>query len=215
MENLREPQTAGINIRIFRFILRQKGEPVRTRIRHYRKLRNLTQTDLARLIGTTAATVSRLETADMTISMDWLQKLAEALRVQVTDLIDSPHSNRVPCVGRVGRGGAFDRSAARDDDSVALDAPARDPIALRVGENLGAYCAGDVLIADRMPPEHAEHALGRDCVVEIDGEASGFGRLISSVDGRYILVPPEPGAPARQLPTPEWVAPVVMLIRYF
>ena len=67
--------------------------------------RSINRRDLARLIGTTAATVSRLETADMTISMDWLQKLAEALRVQVTDLIDSPHPNRVPCVGRVGRGG--------------------------------------------------------------------------------------------------------------
>lgn len=43
---------------------------MRTRIRHFRKARGLTQTELAEALGTTAATVSRLETADMTVSTD-------------------------------------------------------------------------------------------------------------------------------------------------
>lgn len=187
---------------------------MRTRIRHYRKMRRMTQTDLARSVGTTAATISRLETADMTVSMDWLQKFAGVFRVQISDLIDEPKTNRVPCVGAIGRGGTFDPTHASREDSLTLDAPARDPIALRIKENLGGYCAGDMLIADRLPPEQAARALGRDCIVEVDGEASGFGRFVSSADGNYLLVPPEPGAQARRLPAPDWVAPVVMLIRY-
>lgn len=187
---------------------------MRTRLRYYRRLRRLTQSDLAALVGTTAATVSRLETADMNVSMTWLQRFADAFNVQISDLIDEPKADgRVPCIGQIGRSGTLSAIAA-DETTVTLEAPARDPIALRIGENIGAYCAGDVVIADRMAPEHASRALGRDCFVEVDGEASGFGRFVSSDDGRYLLVPPEPGAQARSLPTPDWIAPVVMLIRY-
>lgn len=174
----------------------------------------MTQTDLARRIGTTAATISRLETADMKVSMDWLQKFAGVFRVRVSDLIEEARTNLVPYVGAAGRGGRLTAANGAEDENLALEAPARDPVALRIRENLGGYCAGDVLIADRLPAEHASRALGRDCIVEIDGEAAGFGRLISSADGDYLLVPPEPGAQARRLPSPDWVAPVVMLIRY-
>jgi len=187
---------------------------VRTRIRHYRKLRGMTQADLAQRIGTTAATISRLETADMTVSIDWLERFAEVFHVQVADLIDSPQPNRVPCLGQIGRDGAFESSPSPTEDALTLEAPARHPIALRIRENLGHYRAGDVLIADRLDPEQASDALGRDCFVEIEGEESGFGRFVSSADGHYLLVPPEPGTQARPLPRPEWVAPVVMLIRY-
>jgi transcriptional regulator with XRE-family HTH domain len=188
---------------------------VRTRIRHYRRLRRLTQADLAERIGTTAATISRLETADMKVSMNWLQRFADIFNIPIADLIEEPKlRNSVPCVGEISRSGALSSIQSSDEKAVTIEAPARDPIALRIRENVGTYCAGDVVIADRMSPEHASRALGRDCLIEVDGEASGFGRFISSADGRYLLVPPEPGAQARPLPTPDWIAPVVMLIRY-
>lgn len=193
-----------------------EGDPiVRTRIRYYRKLRRLTQSDLAALIGTTAATVSRLETADMKVSIIWLDLLANVFNVRVSDLIDEPRAQgHVICMGQIGHRGEFS-AASVDDNIVMLDAPARDPIALRIGENLGTYCAGDIIIVDRMAPGHVSRALGRDCFVEIDGEASGFGRFVSTDEGRYMLVPHAPGAQARSLPTPDRVSPVVMLIRYF
>ncbi len=78
---------------------------MRTRIRHFRKQRGLTQGELAARLGTTAATVSRLETADMTISMDWLERIAGVLEVGVPDLLDAPGPGRVACLGEVGRGG--------------------------------------------------------------------------------------------------------------
>ena len=47
---------------------------MKTRIRHFRKLKGLTQSGLALRLSTTAATVSRLATADMTVSTDWLER---------------------------------------------------------------------------------------------------------------------------------------------
>lgn len=58
---------------------------MRNRIRHYRRLKGLTQTDLAESLGTTAATISRLETEGIKVSVDWLEPLAEILQVQISD----------------------------------------------------------------------------------------------------------------------------------
>ena len=99
-------------------------------------------------------------------------------------------------------------------DDVTLEALAKNPIAVRVHENIGTYCAGDIIIADRLPTADIKRALGRDCFVAMEGEDEGFGRFVSSGHGTYLLVPPEPGAQARHLSDPGWVAPVVMLIRH-
>lgn len=188
---------------------------MKTRIRYHRKLRRLTQSDLARLVGTTAATISRLETADMNVSMNWLQRFADVFHVPVTDLIEEiPTHGRIPCIGQIGRTGALTENPKGEDGDVALEAHARNPIAIRIRENFGPYCVGDIIIADRMSSDDVPHALGRDCFVDIEGEEAGFGRFVSSGNGAYLLVPPEPGAAARNLAIPNWVAPIVMLIRY-
>lgn len=187
---------------------------MKTRIRYYRKLRRLTQSDLALLIGTTAATISRLETADMNVSMAWLQRFADIFHVPITDLIEEMHTpGRIPCIGEIGRTGALSESRQGEEDDVTLKAHARNPIAIRIRENFGPYCVGDIIIADRMSSDDVPHALDRDCFVDIEGEEGGFGRFVSSGNGDYLLVPPEPGAKARSLTILNWIAPVVMLIR--
>lgn len=188
---------------------------MKTRIRYHRKLRRWTQPELARLMDTTAATISRLETADMSVSADWLQRFADVFGVAVSALIDDERvTARIPCVGTLNRAGTVSASTSDDTDDVTLEALARDPIAVRVNENIGSYCAGDIIIADRLMSADITRALGRDCFVSIEGEDEGFGRFVSSGHGTYLLVPPEPGAEARNLSVPGWVAPVVMLIRH-
>ncbi|MES1991044.1 MAG: helix-turn-helix transcriptional regulator [Pseudomonadota bacterium] len=188
---------------------------MKTRIRYHRKLRRWTQSELARQAGTTAATISRLETADMNVSMDWLEKFAGIFSIPVSALIDDRRAaTAIPCVGAINRAGNLSSFGKDDEEDVTLEAMANNPIALHIAENFSHYCAGDILIADRMSAEDLPRALGRDCFVEIEGTTGGFGRFVSSGHGTYLLVSPEPGSQARHVPLPVWVAPVVMLIRH-
>lgn len=187
---------------------------MKTRIRHHRQLRRLTQAQLAKLAGTTAATISRLETADMNVSMSWLHKFAEIFNVPVAELIpENKMSSRIPCVGEIDRNGALSSQQDVHED-ISLDALAKNPIAIRIAENMGTYCAGDIVIADRLQETELTSAVGKDCFVAFDEANGGFGRFISSGNGTFLLVPPEPGHNAYSLAALGWVAPVVMLIRY-
>ena len=119
---------------------------MKTRIRYHRKLRRLTQSDIAKLIGTTAATVSRLETSDMNVSMTWLQKFADAFNVPVSELIDeSSAPDTIPYIGEIGRSGALLQAGNDEDGDIRLESFSRNPVAIRICENFGQYCEGDVL----------------------------------------------------------------------
>lgn len=58
-----------------------------TNLRAWRKYRNLTQAALADRVGTTAASISRLETGLQPYTQPLLEQLAEALRCDPADLI--------------------------------------------------------------------------------------------------------------------------------
>ena len=167
---------------------------MRTRIRHFRKQRGLTQTELAQRLGTTAATVSRLETAD---------------------LLDAPAEGRHAVTGEVRRGGnvfALPEAVSLPPAFLSL---AHQPTVFRIGETLGAYTDGDLLVADRMAVAEAAAVLGRDCFA---GGAEGdlaFGRLALLDADRCLLMPPESGAPPREIFSPVWIAPVVTLLRNY
>lgn len=187
---------------------------MRTRIRHFRKARGLTQTELAEALGTTAATVSRLETADMTVSTDWLERLAEALGVNIRDLLGGEAGSLV-CQAELRCGGRVATLAAGLPISPSLAEDAREPLAFRVAEDMGAYQAGDMLIADRMQAEDADAMLGRDCVASDMDTRRCFGRLVEARGARCVIVPPEAGAAAIVLDEADWIAPIVTLIRRF
>jgi transcriptional regulator with XRE-family HTH domain len=188
---------------------------VRTRIRHFRKQRGLTQSELAAALGTTAATVSRLETADMTVSTGWLERLAGVLGVEVADLVGGSERTGLVCLAELGRGGAVRALAEGIPLSPSLAAPAREPLAFRVAEEMGDYAAGDMLIADKVPAGEALPLLGRDCIVADRQGGRVFGRLVSAAGGHCLVVPPEAGAAAREIAAADWIAPVVSLVRTF
>ena len=145
----------------------------------------------------------------------WLRKFASAFNVPPSDLLEeSSAQGSIPYIGEIGRGGTLFEANKCEDDDIKLESLSRNPIAVRIRENFGQYCVGDVVIADRLSAEEVTQAIGRDCVVEIEGGEDSFGRLISSDNGTYLLVPPEPGAEVRRFQLPSSVAPVVMLIRY-
>lgn len=59
----------------------------KTRIRFLRKKKGMTLQEVAKLAGTSAQTIQRLETDKMTVSVDWLNRIAEALQVSPRSLI--------------------------------------------------------------------------------------------------------------------------------
>lgn len=189
-------------------------QALQTRIRYFRKARGLTQTELAESLGTTAATVSRLETADMTLSTGWLERIAQALDVGVTDLISSGRESLV-CQAELRPGGLVASLTEAIPLAPALAEGARDPVALRVAQELGPYSAGDLLIADLVQVEEATALPGRDCLVSNAENRRLFGRLAFLEGRECLVVPPEAGAAALKLSDVKKVAPVVALIRRF
>ena len=65
-----------------------------TRIREIRRRRGLTLQALAEKVGTTPQTIQRLETNNMTVSVDWLLRIADALNLSAADLLEAPHQRR-------------------------------------------------------------------------------------------------------------------------
>jgi len=63
------------------------GPKPATRIRIIRKQQQMTLKQLADAVGTTPQTAQRLETGNMTVSMEWLEKIARALGVTTADLL--------------------------------------------------------------------------------------------------------------------------------
>jgi len=61
-----------------------------TPIRKLRKERGFTLLQIATKLGTTPQTIQRLETGNMTVSIKWLEKIAEALDVSPSKLLADP-----------------------------------------------------------------------------------------------------------------------------
>jgi len=60
---------------------------MKNRIRNYRQRRGMTLKELADTVATTPQSVSRLETGNMTLSTEWLERFAEALQVHPVELL--------------------------------------------------------------------------------------------------------------------------------
>jgi transcriptional regulator with XRE-family HTH domain len=56
--------------------------PIRTKIRAVRKARSMTLAEVAKELGTTPQSVQRIETGNMTCSLEWLYAIADVLGTQ-------------------------------------------------------------------------------------------------------------------------------------
>ncbi|CED92957.1 Helix-turn-helix [Romboutsia ilealis] len=50
--------------------------------------KNLTQKQLAELVGVSSSTINRIETGKQVLKLDMLSKLAEVLEIQVNELLE-------------------------------------------------------------------------------------------------------------------------------
>jgi transcriptional regulator with XRE-family HTH domain len=183
-----------------------------TRIREVRKARGLTLEEVAArcVPPTTAQTIGRLETGTRTVSVKWLNRIASALGVQASDLVDLPESEAVPVAALVGPDGAG--APTRQLTLVPPPVP-KGALGIRMTASVGDYRGGDELWCTSLPPERFSEALNRDVLVPRPAGRFLFGRLIGRDGAMLHLLPLGPGSRQQVVSDPPWIALPVRLIR--
>lgn len=185
-----------------------------TRIRDLRRRRGLTLKELASRIGTTPQTVQRLETANMTVSTDWLDRIAAALGVRPVDLLEDPDEQVMPMLGNVARHGRIVPDHG-GQQTFELDLPATSAVAATMSVAIGPYPAGTVLIGDRQYGSNMSNAIGRDCLVGLEDGGFLLRRLVAGFDpDSYTLIPLSQGEDVTYDARLVWAAPIVMAVQY-
>ena len=183
-----------------------------TRIREVRRARSMTLDDVAKACAppTTPQTIGRLETGTRTVSVGWLNRIADALGVEAADLVDHPDRAELPVVAILGASGA---SAPRRQSLVVPPKVGPGQIAITVSASTGDYRAGDEIWCEQLEVSDYGRALNRDVLVPRPAGRFLFGRLIGREDGKLHLLPPGAGGRQSVVADPPWAAMAVRLVR--
>ena len=188
---------------------------MKTRIREFRKERKWTLTDLAKIIGTTAQTVQRLETSNMTVSTDWLERFGEAFNVDPVQLLVSPDRINPMVLGEIGPDGRLlpDPKGVARPLGVDPGAIVRDAVCVRLGVASGEHPAGTILVCERQSGRNIQNAVGSDALAGFPDGDIVFGRIINGEESRYTIVPISASASVWYDQELEWVASPRMSLR--
>src|SRR5215218_5635427 len=109
-----------------------------TRIREVRRARGMTLHDVARRCDpqTTPQTIGRLETGTRTVSVGWLNRIADALGVDAADLVDHPEPAELEVIAVLGSNGA---QAPKRAGLVVPPRSAAGQVAMSVASSIGDY----------------------------------------------------------------------------
>jgi len=183
-----------------------------TRIREVRRARNMTLDDVARACrpATTPQTIGRLEMGTRTVSVGWLNRIADALEVEASDLVDHPERAELPVVAVLGANGAV---APRRTAIVVPPKVAPGLVAITVSASLGDYRSGDEIWCERLEPDQFGRALNRDLLLPRPAGRFLFGRLIGREGNKLHLLPPGAGGRQTVVTDPQWAALAIKLVR--
>jgi transcriptional regulator with XRE-family HTH domain len=183
-----------------------------TCIREVRRAKGLTLQDVAERCAppTTPQTIGRLETGMRTVSVGWLNRIAEALGVSAADLVRLPERTDLPVVALLTSGGA---QAPTKPASVVPPQPGPALVAILVESGVGDYRSGDQIWCERIEPGLFSKALNRDMLVPRSTGRYLFGRLIDREAGKLHLLPLGVGARQIVVANPPWAAVAVRLVR--
>ena len=163
---------------------------LQSRLREIRKARGLTLQTVAERIkphGTTAQTIGRLETGRRTLSVEWVERIAEALECDSSELLALPEGGDLEISGCVTRGGRFE---AKPVGTLALRLAARDSIALRISDVMGQYQPGDIVVCNHIPKSDFSAAEGCDCLVRLENNRQYFAKIArGQKTGTFTLLP--------------------------
>ncbi len=183
-----------------------------TAIREVRRAKGLTLADVAARCDppTTAQTIGRLETGTRTVSVGWLNRIAAALGVAASDLVQLPDQERVSVAARLGADGA---SAPTKPLSVKPPQPRSGDVAVAIDVSVGDWRAGDMIWMERLDPEGFAGALNRDVLVPRPAGRFAFGRMIGREGERLLVLPPGSGSRQQVVTGPAWIAVARLLVR--
>ncbi len=159
---------------------------------------------------TTPQTIGRLETGMRTVSVGWLNRIAAALGVEASDLVDNPDRAEIPVVAVLGANNAV---APKRTALVVPPKVAPGLVAITVSASVGDYRAGDEIWCERLGAEDFARALNRDLLVPRPAGRFLFGRLIGREDNKLHLLPPGAGGRQTVVTDPPWAAMAVKLVR--
>jgi hypothetical protein len=160
---------------------------------------------------TTPQTIGRLETGTRTVSIGWLNRIADALGVDAADLVEgSGEKSELPVIAVLGANGA---TAPKRTAVVVAPRPKGGQVAITVTASNGDYRAGDEIWCDRIAPDAFAAALNRDILIPRPAGRFLFGRLIGRDDGKLHLLPPGAGGRQTVVSDPAWAAMAVKLVR--
>jgi len=185
-----------------------------TRIRDIRKRRGLTLQELAERVGTTAQTIQRLETDNMSVSSEWLQRIGEALGLTPGDLMAGDRVATLQHLGDVVADGSVRTAPGKVDRTLPLKLPQGERIAVRMISTVGPYPVGTILLAERLDGSAEARVSGRDCIVALEDNRIILRRVVRSRGGDltlHAISGSDNGHPAQPI---SWIAPVVMSISY-
>jgi transcriptional regulator with XRE-family HTH domain len=183
-----------------------------SRIRDVRRAKGLTLADVADRCTppTTAQTLGRLETGTRTLSLDWLNKIAAALEVDSSELVQLPDQAALPVAALLGKDGCF---APNKEENLLAPNISGQMIGMRVTDSVGEYRRGDEIWLETMELEKFSGALNLDILVPRPAGRFLFARLLGREDGKLHLLPLEAGSRQQVVNDPIWIAKAVRLIR--
>jgi hypothetical protein len=160
---------------------------------------------------TTPQTIGRLETGMRTVSIGWLNRIAEALGVDAADLVEgSGEKAELPVVALLGVNGA---TAPKRTAVIVAPRPKGGQVAIIVAASNGDYRAGDEIWCDTVEAEGFAGALNRDVLVPRPAGRFLFGRLIDRDAERLQILPPGAGGRQQIVANPPWIAVATKLVR--
>jgi len=173
----------------------------------------MTLDDVARACQppTTPQTIGRLETGTRTVSIGWLNRIAEALGVAASELVAGEEGKaELGVAAIIGPNGASAPHTAR---IVVPPKAGAGQLALLVSGGLGDYRAGDEIWCQRLGPDEFGRALNRDVLIPRPAGRFLFGRLIDRDSERLQLLPLCTGARQQIVANPPWIAMAAKLVR--
>lgn len=185
---------------------------MQSRIRDVRRAKGLTLADVAMRCNppTTAQTIGRLETGIRVLSLIWINRIADALGVESSDLVALPDQQYLPVAAILHDDGTH---APSKEECIMVPNVGATMVGLRIAAVLGEYRRGDELWLEQLQPDNFASALNLDVLVPRPGGRFIFGRLLGRDAGKLHLLPLEAGARQKVVTDPAWIAKAVRLVR--